>query len=93
MDRTAAEQLLNDLVNGLITPQEFKSLATAPKWALIFYAEHGNEHIWQMDPEDMTIVIIDGVKKEMRWKEFEAFRDQWPDAEYLPIMFFDPEQE
>jgi len=90
MNNEQAEQLLNDLVAGRITPEEFKRLAQRPKYAVIFFGEEGKEQIGQMDPEDTTVVIIDGVRREMTWKDFDAFRKQWPDAEYLPILFMGP---
>lgn len=93
MKNERPEQLLQALIDGEITPAEFKRRATAPKWAIIFFVEEAKEHIGQMEPEDLTIVIIDGVMQEMRWKEFDAFRKQWPDAEYMPIMFFAEDEE
>lgn len=85
------EQLLQALIDGQVTPQDFKRRAIAPQWALIFYTSPTRENAGQMEPEDTTVVIIDGEKKEMTWKAFEAFRATWPDAEYMPAPFFEKE--
>lgn len=80
MKNERAEQLLNDLIAGRITPQEFKRLAQRPALSVIFFD----------DPEeDPVLVLIDGQRQEMRREEFETYRATFPDARYIAISFFE----
>lgn len=87
------EQLLQQLIDGQVTPKEFKRLATAPQFIMVFYTDPSRENAGQMDPEDTAVLFIDGERREMKWREFEAFRAAWPGAEYMPPAFFEPERE
>lgn len=80
-----SEQLLNDLISGLITPEEFRDLAAAPVFSVVYFPE--SEGQAQRRKGEIK-VIVDGIERQMQRQQFEAFRHRFPSAEYVEITFY-----
>lgn len=89
MNNKTAEQLLNDLVNGLITPAEFKRRATAPRVVMCMVC-HPSGPGGEVGPEDLASLVIDERKTELPFSEYLAIRERYPDAVFVTPIVFSP---
>lgn len=82
-----AEQLLQALIDGQITPEEFKAQATAPRFVVCMVFEPSGPG-GDVAPEDVANLVIDEIKQEVPYSEYLAMRERYPDAVFVTPMIF-----
>lgn len=87
MEKKQAEELLNALLNGEITAQEFKARAKGPTYVFCFFYEASGPDGAIM-PDDMVTLFIDGIRKELPFSECSALPEKYPYTEFIPASFF-----
>lgn len=89
MDNKNAEQLLQGLVAGRITPAEFKARATAPRFVMCMVCDPSGPG-GEVEAEDLADLVIDERKAELPFSEYLAIRERYPDAVFVTPIVFSP---